>query len=57
MNKNHQVLIESKDDEIVQGYTENYIKVKIMDKSLNINQLVDIKPTVQYSDHMVGSLE
>tara|TARA_B100002052_G_scaffold63084_7_gene56262 strand:+ start:29413 stop:30702 length:1290 start_codon:yes stop_codon:yes gene_type:complete len=57
MDKNHQVLIESKDDEIVQGYTENYIKVKIMDKSLNINQLVDIKPTVQYFDHMVGSLE
>ena len=57
MDKNHQVLIESKDDEIVQGYTENYIKVKIMDKSLNINQLVDIKPIVQYSDHMVGSLE
>ena len=57
MDKNHNVLIESRDDEIVQGYTENYIKVKIEDKSLDINQLVEIRPTNQYSDHIVGSLK
>ena len=57
MNKRHKVLIESKDNEIVHGYTENYIKVKIMNKNININELVSIKPVNQYSDHMVGSLE
>ena len=57
MHKNHNVLIEGRDDEIVHGYTENYIKVKIMDKNLDINQLVSIKPINQFSDHMIGSLE
>jgi len=57
MDKSHKVLIESKDDEIVHGYTENYIKVKIMNKNLNINQLVSVKPIDQYLDHMVGAIE
>ena len=57
MDKSHRVLIESKDDEIVHGYTENYIKVKIMNKNLNINQLVSVKPIDQHLDHMVGAIE
>ena len=57
MDKSHKVLIESKDDEIVHGYTENYIKVKIMNKNLNINQLVSVRPIDQYLDHMVGAIE
>tara|TARA_Y100000588_G_C14138226_1_gene874830 strand:- start:542 stop:1342 length:801 start_codon:yes stop_codon:yes gene_type:complete len=57
MNKNHNVLIEGKDDDLVHGYTENYIKVKILDKNLNINQLVSVKPINPFSDHIVGVLD
>ena len=31
-------------------------KVKIDDFSLNVNQLVDVKPVENYSDHLVGGL-
>ena len=57
MDKWHKVLIESKDDEIVHGYTENYIKVKIMNKNLNVNELVSVRPIDQHSNYMVGTLE
>ena len=57
MDKRHNVLIESKDDEIVHGYTENYIKVKIMNKNLNVNELVSVRPIDQCSNYMVGVLE
>ena len=57
MDKRHKVLIESKDDEIVHGYTENYIKVKIMNKDLNVNELVSVRPIDQCSNYMVGTLE
>ena len=56
MNKEHRVLIENRDEEIVHGYTENYIKVKIKDDDLNINELVSIKPINQHQDHMIGAI-
>ena len=56
LNKKHKVLIEGIDGKIAHGYTENYIKVKIDDSSLNVNQLVSIKPTTNNPDYMMGDL-
>ena len=55
MNRHHQVLIENRDQEIVHGYTENYIKVKIKNSNLKINQLVSVKPTYKFEDHIEGN--
>ena len=55
MNRKHQVLVENRDKEIVHGYTENYIKVKINDSDLSINELVNIRPINKNEDCMIGA--
>ena len=56
MQTEHRVLIEGLDGEIAHGYTENYIRVKIDNNSLRVNQLVSIKPTINNSEYLMGDL-
>ena len=53
MLREHRVLIEGLDGKIAHGYTENYIKVKIENSSLRVNQLVSIKPTINNSEYLI----
>ena len=54
MAKNHSVLVEGVDSDDVHGYTENYIKVRIDNKGININQLVEIKPILKSNNYITG---
>ena len=56
MLREHRVLIEGFDGKIAHGYTENYIKVKIENSCLRVNQLVSIKPTINNSEYLIGDL-
>ena len=44
MNTNHTILVEGVHDDVLHGYTENYIKFHVNNNRMKINDLVNVKP-------------
>ncbi len=44
MNTNHTILVEGVHDNVLHGYTENYIKFHVNSNRMKINDLVNVKP-------------
>ena len=44
MNTNHTILVEGVHDNVLHGYTENYIKFHVNSNQMKINDLVNVKP-------------
>ena len=44
MNTNHTILVEGVHDNVLHGYTENYIKFHVNNNRMKINDLVNVKP-------------
>ena len=54
MKKYHNILIEGVDSGEVHGYTENYIKVRLNNKKMSMNDLIKIKPVICSSGYIEG---
>ena len=54
MHRNHTILVEGIDAQEVHGYTENYIRVKVDNNDTNINELVHIKPIMEFNKYIKG---
>jgi threonylcarbamoyladenosine tRNA methylthiotransferase MtaB len=56
MDRSHTILIEGIDAQESHGYTENYIKVKVDNNNISINELVHVKPIMimESSKHIKG---
>ena len=44
MNTNHTILVEGVHDDVLHGYTENYIKFHVNNNRMKVNDLVNVKP-------------
>ena len=54
MNTNHNILIEGADSDEAHGYTENYIKVRLGEQKINMNELIRIKPVLCLTNYIRG---
>ena len=50
----HNILVEGVDSGDAHGYTENYIKVKLNDEKMSMNDLVKIEPLICSSGYIEG---
>ena len=50
----HNILVEGVDSGDAHGYTENYIKVKLNDEKMSMNELVKIEPLICSSGYIEG---
>ena len=56
MSVNHTILVEGIDEKELHGYTENYIKVRVDNDDMKINDLVHVQPIQESYDSIKGKI-